>query len=107
MRKLNFFNSLLILASLTGLLTACETITGQEKPSEYVDDAGITAQIKAAIFAEPSLHMLQIHVDTLKGVVQLSGFVESKDQVMKAVKLARNIRGVKNVRNDIIVKGVE
>ena len=69
-----------------------------------VDDAGITAKVKTAIFEQPSLKSAEINVETFKGVVQLSGFVSSASNESTAVKVASAVEGVKSVKNDMRVK---
>jgi osmotically-inducible protein OsmY len=76
-----------------------------ETAGQYVDDAVITTGVKAAIVKEPSLKATEINVETQKGVVQLSGFVASADNIPTAVKVAGAVKGVKSVKNDIHVKG--
>lgn len=78
-----------------------------ETPGEYVDDAAITAKIKAAFFKSSSLKATEINVETYKGIVQLSGFVKSAADTRKAVKLAKAVKGVKSVKNDMVVKGTQ
>ena len=75
-----------------------------ETPGQYLDDSIITTKVKAAIFQEDSLKSLQIEVETYKGTVQLSGFVDSKASVKKAGEVAEKIEGVKSVKNDLTVK---
>ena len=60
--------------------------------------------MKTAIFNEPSLKVFQINVETYKNVVQLSGFVNSNDEVYKAASVARSVKGVVSVKNDILLK---
>lgn len=76
-----------------------------ESPGEYVDDAVITTKVKAAIFEDASVKATEVNVETYKGIVQLTGFVKSRADIDKAVKLARGINGVKSVKNDMVVKG--
>ena len=64
----------------------------------------ITTKVKAAIYNEPSLKVSQINVETFKGEVQLSGFVDSPQSVNKAGEVARGVNGVKSVKNSLIVK---
>lgn len=90
----------ILLASLLG----CASTPTQEGTGEYFDDAVITAKVKAAIFNEPSLKSAEINVETFKGVVQLSGFVSSQAAIEKATEVARGVRGVKSVKNDMLVK---
>ena len=90
--------SALFLAAL--LVSACAGTSKQESTGEYLDDSLITTKVKAAILAEPSLKVTQINVETYKGVVQLSGFVDSADAARKAVEVARSVKGVTDVKND-------
>jgi len=78
--------------------------TSREGTGEYVDDSAITAKVKAAIVNEPSLKVFQINVETFKGEVQLSGFVDSARSVAKAGEVARGVKGVRSVKNSLIVK---
>ncbi len=86
------------------LLLACATPALSESPGQYLDDSIITTKVKAAIFEEATLKSLQIEVETYKGVVQLSGFVDTEESVKKAGELASQIQGVVSVKNDLIVK---
>lgn len=69
-----------------------------------IDDTAITAKVKAAIFAEPGLKTLQISVDTVKGVVTLSGSVDTRANSNRAKELAGAVAGVKDVENRLVVK---
>lgn len=86
-------------------LSACAQSPSQESTGQYLDDSAITAKVKAAIFNDPSLKLLEIQVVTFKGEVQLSGFVSSIEQTNRAVEDARTVNGVTSVKNDIRVKG--
>ena len=86
------------------LAAGCASTRTQESVGEYVDDSTITAKVKTAIFNEPNLKATEINVETFKGVVQLSGFVSSSSDQAKAVEVARNVGGVKAVRNDMRLK---
>ena len=79
----------------------------QETPGEYVDDTIITTKVKAAVFDEPSLKSAEINVETYKGIVQLTGFVSSRADISTAVEVAIGIKGVKSVKNDMILKGTQ
>jgi len=76
----------------------------KESTGEYVDDAVITSKVKAAVLGESSLKSAEINVETFKGVVQLSGFVNSQADINTAVGLARGITGVQSVKNDMRLK---
>jgi osmotically-inducible protein OsmY len=82
----------------------CASTPTRESSGQYVDDSAITTKVKAAIFDDPSLKVLQINVETFKGEVQLSGFVDSAQNVRRAGEVARSVTGVKSVKNDLIVK---
>lgn len=74
------------------------------KAGEALDDAAITAKVKAAILAEPGLRVLQINVDTTKGVTMLSGSVDSQQSSDRAKEIAGAVAGVKGVENQLVVK---
>lgn len=94
-----------VLVSLTlSLVTGCASEPKQESTGEYLDDAVITTKVKAAIFNEPSLKASEIKVVTYKGAVQLSGFVSSAEDRDKAVEVAKTVKGVKSVNNDMQLK---
>jgi osmotically-inducible protein OsmY len=88
------------------LLTAvgCASTHKHEGTGEYVDDSVITSKVKAAILNEPTLSSAEINVETFKGIVQLSGFVNSSADITKAVAVARGVGGVKSVKNDMRLK---
>ncbi len=92
-----------LIAAVIGL-GACASTSRQEGAGEYVDDTVITARVKAAVFNDPDLKSAEINVETFKGVVQLSGFVDTAEKVKKAGEIARGVKGVKSVKNDLIVK---
>ena len=75
-----------------------------EQVGEYIDDSVITAKVKAKLIDAPDLKAREVNVETYKGVVQLSGFVKDSNDIEKAGKIAREVKGVHEVRNDIHVK---
>jgi osmotically-inducible protein OsmY len=91
-------------AVLLAILVGCASTSRQEGAGEYFDDTVITTKVKAAIFNEPSLKSTEINVETFKGAVQLSGFVSSQASISKAVEVARTVRGVTSVKNDMRLK---
>ena len=102
----NINRRLVSLASVLLMVTAlgCASTAKQEGTGEYVDDTVITGKVKAAIFNEPTLKSAEINVETFKGVVQLSGFVSSPAAENTAMAVARNVGGVKSVKNDMRLK---
>ena len=93
-----------ILTAMLALSLGCASTAKHEGTGEYVDDTVITAKVKTAVFNEPTLKSAEINVETFKGVVQLSGFVNSRGDINTAVAVAGRIEGVKSVRNDMRLK---
>lgn len=85
-------------------LTACASTARTAGTGEYVDDTVITAKVKTAVLNDPTLKSAEINVETFKGRVQLSGFVNSQADINQAVKLARAVGGVDSVTNDMKLK---
>ena len=92
------------IAALMLFAIGCASTSTQESTGEYIDDTTITTKVKTAIFNEPSLKVAQINVETYKAVVQLSGFVNSGAEINKAASVARSVKGVVSVKNDIRLK---
>ena len=86
-------------------MLGCASTSTKEGTGEYIDDTVITTKVKAAVFAEPTLKSTEVNVETFKGVVQLSGFVTDASDVQKAAEVARGVKGVTSVKNDLRVKG--
>lgn len=97
-------SSMLFAVSLVATMAGCASTTTREGTGEYIDDSVITAKVKASIFNEPTLKASEINVETFKGEVQLSGFVANPDSAQKAVAIARGVKGVTAVKNDVRVK---
>lgn len=100
MKLLKYFSAFFMTVALLFSLGCASTPT-QEGTGEYVDDSVITTKVKAAIYNEPALKSAEINVETYKGVVQLSGFINSQSDWQKAVEIARSVKGVKSVKNDM------
>ena len=96
--------TMLFAVSLVATLAGCASTPTKEGTGEYIDDSVITAKVKATIFNDPSLKSTEINVETFKGDVQLSGFVAQAQDAQKAVELARRVKGVVSVKNDVRVK---
>ncbi|MDQ0036851.1 osmotically-inducible protein OsmY [Variovorax boronicumulans] len=86
---------------LTLALAGCAGITLHESSGEYLDDTVITARVKASLLAHREVSAAQVNVETFKDRVQLSGCVKSKLQRFEAEAIARSVRGVSEVINDI------
>lgn len=109
-------HTILLSTALAALTTL--TLAGCGKPPEaqtppapditvgtQVDDAVITSGIKSALVADPLVKGFDLQVETRKGVVQLSGFVDSQAQIDQAVALARSVVGVTEIENSVSLKG--
>ncbi len=104
MRTTNFIKYFFIGLFLFAFVAGCAGTSHKESTGEYVDDSVITAKVKAKIFEDPTLKVLQINVETFKGEVQLSGFVNSTASSARAVQVARSVKGVQSVKNSLIIK---
>jgi osmotically-inducible protein OsmY len=104
MVKLYRILRVLACCTLIAACAGCAATQKRESTGQYVDDSVITTKVKAAIFNEESLKLLQINVKTYKAVVQLSGFVDSAQSVAKAGDVAKRVEGVDSVKNDLVVK---
>ena len=104
MKKRNSVIHGLVLLMLIATFVACASTPKQESTGEYVDDSVITTKVKSLLAADDFLKSFQISVETFKGTVQLSGFVGSQQAVDKAGEIARSVKGVTSVKNDLIVK---
>ncbi len=103
MKWFNRFTAFFFIVAFASFL-GCASTSTQEGTGEYVDDTVITTKVKAEIFNDASLKSAEINVETFKGVVQLSGFVNSQEDINKAVRVARSVKGVVSVKNDMRLK---
>ena len=85
-------------------LGACSVMEDRQTAGAYVDDATISTRVRTAIVRDPDLSLSQLNVETYNGEVQLSGFADSQAKARKAAEIARSTDGVKNVRNNIVVR---
>ena len=104
MKKWNRFVGYFVLLMLTATFVACASTSKQGSTGEYVDDSVITTKVKSLLAADDFLKSFQISVETFKGTVQLSGFVDSAQASAKAVEIANSVKGIKAVRNSLVVK---
>lgn len=104
MVKLNQLIKFMACFVLLAALMGCAATQKHESTGQYVDDSVITTKVKTAIFNEATLKTLQINVKTLKGVVLLSGFVDTSQSVTKAGEVAGRVEGVVSVNNSLVVK---
>ncbi|WP_020653815.1 BON domain-containing protein [Massilia niastensis] len=89
------------------LLSACASTGTRQGAGEYLSDAFITSRVKTAFAFDPQVKATEVRVETYKGTVQLSGFVDSQASAQRAGEVARHVRGVKNVKNDTMMRSGE
>ena len=104
MKKRNIVIRYFVLLMLIAIFVACASTSKRESTGEYIDDSVITTKVKSLLAADDFLRSVQISVETYKGVVQLSGFVNSQQAVDKAGEIAGGVKGVTSVKNNLIVK---
>ncbi len=93
--------ALAMLGICVGALSACAPSQERRGTGEYVDDKVINTRVKSALIADKAVDGTDITVDTFRGVVQLSGFVASRQMQDRAVAIARGVPGVKEVKDDM------
>lgn len=98
------FKSLLLSLFLMTIIVSCTENTKRESTGESLDSAVLTTKIKSTFIGDSRLKANDISVETYKGIVQLSGFVDTQAEADRAVQLARTVKGVKAVNNSLIIK---
>jgi osmotically-inducible protein OsmY len=84
--------------------TGCAVVRGQETAGAYIDDTSITTSVKSKFVEDKTVDAGAISVETLNGTVMLSGFAKSSAEKVQAEKVARTAKGVKSVKNDLVVR---
>jgi len=103
---MNVARALIVSAFIGATLvsTGCSVIRGQESTGAYVDDSAITAQVKAKFVGDKTVDAGAINVQTLNGEVALSGFAKNAAERARAEQIAREVKGVRSVRNNLVVR---
>src|SRR5688500_17215628 len=101
MTMLKRLSAVFIVASVVSVLGCAATQSEPQTTGAYMGDAWVTTQVKTGILNEPSLNVNQINVETYQKVVQLSGFVDNAASQAKAIEIARAVKGVTSVKNDM------
>jgi osmotically-inducible protein OsmY len=104
MKKKNIFICSVVLLMLIVVFASCAATPKHESTGEFADDSIITAKVKALLANDDFLKSFQISVETYMGTVQLGGFVDSQKTIDKADEIAKNVKGVKAVKNNLLVK---
>ena len=84
-------------------LAGCASAPSERRTGEVIDDSVLTARVKKELFDQKGVSMLDVSVNTYRGVVQLSGFVPTSEASRLAEEAARRVEGVKDVKNDLRV----
>jgi osmotically-inducible protein OsmY len=97
----------LIVAAMmsSGLIAGCASTSTQQSTGQAIDDGVVTAKVKAKLIEDPMTKAHQIGVETFKGTVQLTGFVESNQARTRALQLAKEVEGVKQVKDAMEIRG--
>ena len=104
MKKGRIVFGFLVALMMVAALMACASTPEQSSTGEYIDDTVITTKVKTELANDNLLKSFKISVETRKGIVQLSGFVDSQYAVDKAGEIARGVEGVKSVENALVAK---
>ena len=97
----NTLATLMLAASALAVLPGCAVTRGQSSVGEYIDDTTVTTAVKARFVESKSVDAAAISVETLNGTVMLSGFAKTAAERSTAESLARGVKGVKAVKNEI------
>jgi hypothetical protein len=104
MKRIRMSVGCFVLILLVAFLGASASTANCESTGEYIDDSVITTKVKSLLASDDFIKSFQISVETYKGIVQMTGVVDSQRAIDKAGEIARSVAGVKSVRNDLLVK---
>jgi osmotically-inducible protein OsmY len=96
--------ALLLAAIMASTVVGCSSTPTQQSTGQAIDDGVVTAKVKAKLIEDPVTKAHQINVETFKGTVQLSGFVETDQARTRALQLARSTDGVKSVKDALEIR---
>lgn len=85
-------------------VSGCSSTSTRESTGEYIDSSALTAKVKSALISDETVRARDVEVETFRGTVQLSGFVDTEAQKERATAVARSVQGVRDVKNNLIVK---
>ena len=104
MKKRNIVIHCLVILMMIATFAACASTRTHESAGAYVDDSVITTKVKSLLAQDDFLKSFQISAETYQGTVQLSGFVNSQKAVDKSAEITRSVKGIKSIKNNLIVK---
>jgi osmotically-inducible protein OsmY len=96
--------TLILAAMMATAFVACSSVPTQQPVGQAIDDGVVTAKVKAKLVEDPVTKAHQINVETFKGTVQLSGFVETSQARARALQLAKDVDGVKQVKDALEIR---
>jgi len=96
--------ALVVAGLLVGPISGCASTSTSESTGQYIDDSTISNKVRAELISDKDLNIFKIDVTTYKGVVQLSGFVNSDAIKARATRVASSVDGVRRVQNNLIIK---
>lgn|SRR5699024_9521138 len=105
MNKMQKLAGGLIALIMLVVFSACAGTETRRSTGAYLDDKTISTRVNTALATDPIAKATQVQVQTYEGVVQLSGFVDSEENKQRSEELARSIEGVREVQNNIVVRG--
>jgi osmotically-inducible protein OsmY len=88
----------------SSFVSGCSSTRTRESTGEYIDSSALTAKVKSALVADEIVRARDVQVETFRGTVQLSGFVDTQAQKERATAVARSVQGVRDVKNNLIIK---
>lgn len=98
------FQAMVVSASLVLGISACSVVDRQQSTSAYASDSVVTTRVKAKFVEDPVVSAMRLSVETMNGVVLVSGFAKSTAEERRAIQLARSVEGVRSVRSGIEVR---
>lgn len=101
---MKFSKKIISLFLVSLFLTACASAPTQESTGQYIDNSVLTAKVKSKLISDPETSGLAITVNSYKNTVQLSGFVDTQSEAIRATELAKQVPGVRFVKNDLTIK---
>jgi osmotically-inducible protein OsmY len=104
MKSISWLKTLSLSAAIMVVLAGCAGNATERSTGQYVDDKTISTKVKTALINDEQVKARNIDVETYKGVVALSGFVDSSSEADRAVTLAQKVEGVQSVKNDLHVR---
>ena len=93
-----------MLAVMVATGSGCAGTETREDVEQYVGDSAVTARVKTALGREDASSLLNVEVETYEGIVQLSGFVDTEAEKLRAGEIAETVEGVRRVENSLVIK---